>query len=72
MIIKFFLIIKSCDIYVHVYGQKIYNQIFELNILNWYNIFTSEILKIIFFLIIKSRDFMCMFMVKNFIIKFLN
>jgi hypothetical protein len=49
MIIKYFLIIKSCDIYVHVYGQKIYNQIFELNILNWYNIFTSEILKIIFF-----------------------
>jgi hypothetical protein len=37
MIIKFILLIKSCDIYVHVYSQKVYNL----------NTFTSENLKII-------------------------
>jgi len=37
MIIKFILLIKSCDTYVHVYSQKVYNL----------NIFTSENLKFI-------------------------
>jgi hypothetical protein len=32
MIIKFSFFIKSCDIYVYVYSQKVYNEIFELNI----------------------------------------
>jgi hypothetical protein len=41
--------IKSCGFSVHVYSQKVYNQNFELNSLNWYNIFTSEKLKIIIF-----------------------
>jgi len=47
MIIKFIFLIKSCDIYVYVYSQKHYNENFKLNILNWYNVFTSEKLKII-------------------------
>jgi len=50
MTIKFILKIKSCDIYVCVYSLKDYNAIFEINILNLCNIFTSEILKIIIFI----------------------
>jgi hypothetical protein len=30
-----------------MYSQKNYNENFELNILNWYNIFTSENYKFI-------------------------
>jgi hypothetical protein len=45
MIIRFFLKIKSCDIYVYVYNLKNYTEFFEINILNWYNIFTSSNLK---------------------------
>jgi hypothetical protein len=44
--INLFLKIKSCNIYVYVYSQTIYNNVLEINILNWYNIFTSENLKI--------------------------
>jgi hypothetical protein len=32
--------------YVYVYNKKIYNENFDINTLNWYNIFTSENLKI--------------------------
>ncbi len=31
---------------MYVYNKKVYNEIFEINILDWYNIFTSENLKI--------------------------
>jgi len=50
MIMKFIFKIKSGDIYVYVYSLKVYNAIFEINILNLCNICTSEILKIIIFI----------------------
>jgi len=36
--------------YVYVYSLKVYNEIFEINVFNWSNMFTSEILKIIIFI----------------------
>jgi hypothetical protein len=35
--------------FFYVYNLEFYDEIFEINILNWYNIFTSEKLKIKFF-----------------------
>jgi len=41
---------KSCDIYVYVYSLKFYNNFFEINIFNSYNIFTSKDLTITIFI----------------------
>ncbi len=55
--LNLFLKVKSCDVYVYVYNLKFYNEIFKINIINWCNIFTFQILAIIIFIEVWNQKY---------------